>query len=209
MIGDNIELKPKYLIPAQQILNKIGGIVSRTTICIGGESGSGKSTLAFAIKKLLVDQAKECAILHMDDYFFLPPKSNHEARLNDISHVGPAEVNLELLAQHISAFKKGESSIDKPLVDYKVNLIIQETLDFKNTDVLIIEGTYTNLIKQCDHSVFIDRTYKDTYADRIRRARDPIIPFNERVLAIEHEIVSKLKSNATFIMDATYNISLL
>jgi len=207
MLGDKIKLKPKYFEPAQQFLDLVMPLTSKTTICIGGESGSGKSTLAKAIQKLLNEQSIQTCIIHMDDYFILPPKTNHEARLNDIKHVGPSEVNLELMKEHIAAFSNGDKAIDKPLVDYEANNILKETLLIEDKSVLIAEGTYVNLINNFTHNIFINRNYKHTYEARIQRARDPIIPYNERVLAIEHEIISKFKSKADFLLDLNYQIS--
>ncbi len=49
----------------------------------------------------------------MDDYFKLPPRSNHENRLKSLDNVGLQEVNLNLIQENIKDFKKGKITIEK------------------------------------------------------------------------------------------------
>ena len=77
--------------------------------------------------------------------------------------------------------------------------------DISGTDVLLIEGTYTASL-QVDLSIFINRTYRDTFADRVKRARDPITPFVEQVLEIEHEIIARQGIAANVIIDKNFEI---
>lgn len=181
MIGDKFIVRPEYLKMAQEVIelfdDKLGN--EFLAISIGGESGSGKSTLAQSLKVVLDEMNIKTIIFHMDDYFILPPLTNHQAREKDISNVGPKEVNLELMQAHLLQMKSGASSLSKPLVDYNDNSIGQETVDCREVLVLLLEGTYTSLIKDLDYRIFINRTYKETLKNRIERARDPISHFNE------------------------------
>ncbi|MEO1262241.1 MAG: hypothetical protein AAFZ15_25770 [Bacteroidota bacterium] len=209
MIGDIIKIEDRHLVPAISIVEKIREKISATdkyAITVGGESGSGKSTLAYAIRNVLENEKISCYIFHMDDYFRLPPNTNHEARLEDINWVGPGEVRLDLLQEHIKAFKNGEQGIEKPLVHYKANNILSENINFTGTKVVIAEGTFTTLLKNIDTKIFMLRNYVDTRENRIKRARDPIIPFNEKVLEIEHKIISKHKKMADILVDKNYKI---
>lgn len=209
MIGDILSLKKHHLAPARKIVEQILDEVHATekfAITVGGESGSGKSTLALAIRKVLEDEKIGCYIFHMDDYFRLPPTSNHEARLADIRHVGPGEVRLDLLQEHIDAFKAGTTLIEKPLVHYKANNILSEGINLSSCHVVIAEGTYTTLLDNINTRVFMLRNYLDTFNDRKKRARDPIIPFNEEVLKIEHGIISMHASRADILVDKDYHI---
>lgn len=206
MIGDKVQLNENYLQPARLIYDKYQGkIKPGFTLSIAGESGSGKSTLALALQQILQEKGLKAIVLHMDDYFKLPPTSNHNMRLKDIAWVGPGEVHLDVLQNHLEAFKSGVLEIEKPLVYYAENEIKSETLDISGTDVLLIEGTYTASL-QVDLSIFINRTYRDTFADRVKRARDPITPFVEQVLEIEHEIIARQGIAANVIIDKNFEI---
>lgn len=206
MIGDNLTVKEHHLIPARAIYNFIAdNIDEHFTISIGGESGCGKSTLSVALKQVLEEHAYRVILFHMDDYFHLPPASNHQNREKDLKNVGPHEVNLSLLQEHIDAFKRGETDITKPLVHYAENEIIQEKVGFSDYNILIVEGTYTPLLN-VDLKIFMERNYHDTLQNRIERARDPLTPFVESVLEIEHNIIKQFAANTQIMVDKNYGI---
>ena len=206
MIGDKISLQPHHLLPASAIVNTILPELSDGyTIAIAGESGCGKSTLALALQSCLIEKGYKSFVFHMDDYFHLPPTSNHNNRLLTLNNVGPHEVNLTLLQEHILEAKLRPHALKKPLVFYQENEIKEEEVDFSEINIIIVEGTYTMLL-EVDKRVFINRTYKDTVQNRIERARDPLSPFVEQVLEIEHKIISSQISKANIIVDANYEI---
>jgi len=104
MIGDKLILQPYHLPPAREILEAIKNKINTKKpyfITISGESGCGKSTLSIALKSVLEENGFPTFTIHMDDYFHLPPTSTHNQRLEDINHVGPQEVNLDLMRTHI------------------------------------------------------------------------------------------------------------
>lgn len=209
MIGDKLIIKPYHLPPARDILRYLQPKFPKRkiSIAIAGESGCGKSTLATALKEILSEEGLKAFIFHMDDYFLLPPTSNHNQRLEDINFVGPQEVNLELLQKHIDLVISGKEIIlEKPLVHYKENEIRSETIDFEEISVLIIEGTYTMLL-DVDFKVFIDRDFRETFQDRMKRGRDEMSPFVENVLEIEHALLQKTKINADLFIDKEYNVT--
>lgn len=211
MIGDIIRIKPHHLPPAKEIFRlietKLNQSDARFSLTVGGESGCGKSTLSLAIQKVLQNAGYSVFIFHMDDYFILPPKDNHDRRVEDITHVGPSEVNLSLLQEHINQSKKGIETLKKPLVHYRENNIREVIVEMVAVDVIIAEGTYVSMLNNIDCKIFMERNYLDTYQSRVERARDPIIPFNEEVLKIEHEIVSAHKEMADILVNKNYQIS--
>ncbi len=211
MIGDIIDIEERHLEPAIKIVYAIKGNIKASdkyVITVSGESGCGKSTLALALQKVLEYEKITCFIFHMDDYFKLPPATNHEARLKDINHVGTKEVHLDLLQEHINAFKKGVVMIEKPLVHYKENNILSEGVDLSTFNVVIAEGTFTTLLNNIDTKILMLRNYLDTYENRKKRARDPIIPFNEKVLEIEHGIISPHASLGNILVDKNYGVKI-
>ncbi|MDX1587178.1 MAG: hypothetical protein R3222_10545 [Balneolaceae bacterium] len=211
MIGDIIRIKPHHLPPARKIIELIENRLKETesvfTMTVGGESGSGKSTLSLAIEEVLKEKGYSCFIFHMDDYFKLPPKDNHDRRVENIVHVGPEEVNLNLLQEHIDRCRNGVKQLKKPLVHYRENKIREVIVEMAGVDVVIVEGTYVTLLERIECKIFMLRNYLDTYEDRVKRARDPIIPFNEEVLKIEHEIVSKHKEMADILVNNEYRVT--
>ena len=210
MIGDQITYLPEMKPLAMAIVKELDDLLqsgSKFCIAIGGESGCGKSTLAHALQMEIDALFKlKGYIFQMDDYFKLPPKDNHEAREQNIEHVGSHEVNLTLLNAHISAFKKGKPVIEKPLVDYHKNTIGLEVVDFANVRYCIAEGTYTCLMSEVDCKLFMEVSYKDTEVFRRKRNRDSMSSFNDKVLAIEHEIIKTHNALADIIIDKNLKI---
>ena len=186
------------------LLRKIDG---RYAISIGGESGSGKSELAVALAESLGEDGIGTTIIQQDDYFVYPPRTNDTRRRQDISRVGLAEVRLDLLDDHVRSILNGARTIEKPLVVYQDDRITQETLPLDGVDVVIIEGTYTTLLKNVHSRVFIDRTYEQTSSARLKRDREPPDPFLERVLRIEHRIISNHRYFAGIIVTDSFEIT--
>lgn len=206
MKGDIIHIKPIYFETSEAIISKMPSkdLLNKYVIVIGGESGSGKSVAAVCLQKLLHNENINSVIIHQDDYFFLPPKSNHQNRVKNIENVGTQEVNLMLLQQHIFDFKKNKESIEKPLVDYDNNTISTEIIEIKNAQVLILEGTYSLKLTHADLTIFMDRTYKETVLQRTERGREQFDEFIEKVLFIEHQIIRRTKEYAQLIVNKNY-----
>ncbi len=78
-------------------------------------------------------------------------------------------------------------------------------MDIEGVNVVIAEGTYTTTIENADFKVFIDRNYKQTKKSRLARLRDPATDFLEKVLAIEHEIISRHKDLADVVVPPPEN----
>ena len=212
MEGDRIVIEPHHQRAAQQIdahlaAHDLPG-EERFVITVAGESGSGKSETAAALAEALAARGIDSVIFQQDDYFVYPPKSNDRARREDIGWVGPGEVRLELLDGHLEAFRRGENAVSKPLVRYAEDRIDEEILDLEGFAVAIAEGTYTTLLEAADLHVFIDRTWEQTRAHREKRSRDAaeLDPFIDRVLEIEHEIISRNKQRADLIVDHDYRV---
>ncbi len=170
------------------------------TLAIAGETGAGKTLLATRLAHYLTERGIPTGVLHQDDYFVFPPRTNHEMRRRNPEQVGPYEVKLDFLDANLRSFKRGESPIYKPRVLYEENRIITEEMDVSGLQVLIAEGTYTSLLRFVDLRVFIDRDYRQTEEARRRRARDPYAPFMDEVLAREHAIISRHKALADVVI---------
>ncbi len=210
MRGDVILVGEEHRAAARQIIDKLIDEIrtaERTiTMTVAGESGSGKSEIGQALADALDEQGGKAVILQQDDYYVLPPRFNDAARRANFSWVGPTEVRLDLLDEHLKAAQDGAASIVKPLVLYAENLIEEETLPIGGADVVVAEGVYTSLCEHVDHRVFIDRNRLETMEHRMKRGREDFDPFIEDVLKAEHEIISQHKARADVIISREYDV---
>lgn len=212
MRGDVILVEEHHYRAAEviveRILPEIEGKAGRYTITVAGESGSGKSETAKALAETLEKRGVRCGIFQQDDYFVLPPKSNDSRRREGIDWVGTGEVRLELLDAHLRAALDGAEEVEKPLVIYEEDRITEETMELRGLKVVIAEGTYTTLLENVDKRIFIARNRLETMEARRRRGREPIDPFIERVLEIEHEIISAHAPRAAIVITRDYDVEL-
>lgn len=205
MIGDKLRITDYHREGARRVLaaviDRLSDVERPIVVTVAGESGSGKSEIAHCLAEALEAEGKRSVILGQDDYFKLPPKTNHAKRLEDIGWVGPSEVLLDLLDSHAAALKdRSRGPLEKPLVDFDADSIGSETIEPGGIDVIIAEGTYTSLLKNADLRAFIDRSYRETKKARLERGRDPDVGFLEKVLEIEHAEISKHKKMADVVI---------
>jgi len=209
MIGDKLVIEAFHEAGANLILDYLHQMAPGIpySLSIAGESGSGKSETAYVLSDLLKSEGKRVLVLCQDDYFKLPPHSNHHQRTKDINWVGPQEVKLKLLDEHAQLLKHNGRTVEKPLINFYEDKILSEEL-IGPYDVIIVEGTYTTLLEHIDIHIFIDLDYHDTKKHRIGRDRDQglegnqdnKLKFLEDVLEIEHQIISKHKQIADLII---------
>lgn len=209
-INENLDIREEYYTLSSLLYERITSNMEqpfhKTTIAVGGESGSGKSTTAFCFEKECDDNGFSCTILHMDSYFKLPPKNNHQNRLTGLDNVGPHEVKLDLMNEHIDAFRNGAKSIEIPVVNYEKNLFATKTIDLSEVDILIVEGVYAFMLDNLDHKIFLTRTYLETLENRKMRTREAYDPIVEKVLDIEHQIVRQFVDQADHVIDQDYTL---
>ena len=214
MKGDVIVLERHHIEAgekiASNIIEKMSNKKGRYIITVSGESGSGKSETAKAISDALSKTGIKSVVLGQDDYFFMPPKSNDRKRREDSDWLGPhAEVQMELLNRHIALALNGEDSIMKPLVNYTDDSISEEAINLKDVSAVIVEGTYTALLRQVDCRVFINRGRQDTLEHRQKRNRgnEAGDPFVENVLKTEHKIIAGHRFLADVVISRDYEVS--
>lgn len=209
MKGDIIKINENHIKAAKQVIELILPEIENTDgkyiITIAGESGSGKSEIAASISNLLKEKNIKSFIFQQDDYFVYPPKTNANMRKRDINHVGMTEVKLSLLDAHMKEILKGKYKIEKPLVFFQEDKIDKEVVNLEDRRVIIVEGTYTTILKNVHKHIFIDRDYHDTLESRKERSREKQDEFLEKILTIEHEIISPQKKFADIIITKNFN----
>lgn len=205
MIGDRLVITEYHRAAAARVMDAVRQRLDSgdrpIAVTVAGESGSGKSETAHCLASLLEEEGREAVVLSQDDYFRLPPKTNHARRLEDIEWVGPGEVRLDLLDAHVAALKtRPGEPLEKPLVHFEDDHVGSEVLRPRDVDVVIAEGTYTSLLEHADLRAFIDRNYRQTKKARLKRGRDPDVDFLEKVLEIEHQEISRHKARADVVI---------
>ncbi|MFY7651588.1 MAG: uridine kinase family protein [Chitinophagaceae bacterium] len=176
-------------------------------IAIAGESGCGKTSLGNALSKALNDKNIPTIVLHQDDYFILPPQKNHAARVANFTHIGPSEVRLSLLNEHLSIIKnKAENTLITPVMNWEKDIEEKKSIDIQDLKVVIIEGTYTSLLNNADIKIFINTPYTQTKQNRIARNREEVTDFIESVLEKESNIIKQHASLAHIQLDSDFKM---
>jgi uridine kinase len=212
MQGDVLIIKPHHTAAARAVYGLLAGEIKgapgRFVVAVGGESGSGKSETAAELARLAAEDGAPALVLQQDDYFVLPPKANHRKRREDFAWVGPGEVRLELLDEHLSRARDAATTeLEKPLSLFEENKIAAETVSLAGVKLVVVEGTFTPSLRNVDRRVFIDRDFRATAAARAERGREGQDDFLERVLAREHEFISPLKEEADVIINDDYSVT--
>lgn len=174
-------------------------------IGVAGESGSGKSTAAEQLAQLLNARGVPTAFINQDNYFIRPPRTNHEFRLQDLANVGPHEVQLSLIAEHIAAFRKG-ATVTAPQVNYPANRFDSAARSFAGLQALIVEGTYVLMLDDLDVTVFLQATHRDTHERRMTRNRDIWEPIIDTILDIEHRLIAPQADRADWLIDREFHL---
>lgn len=212
MKGDILKIKPHHTAAAQAVYALIRDDVKaapgRFVVAVGGESGSGKSETAAELARLAAEGGAPALVLQQDDYFVLPPKANARKRREDFAWVGPGEVRLPLLDEHLArARDPAVDELEKPLSLFDEDELTVEVVSLAGVKLVVVEGTYTPSLDNVDRRVFIDRDYRATAASRAERGREGQDDFLERVLGREHEFIAPLKDRADVIINADFSVT--
>ena len=184
------------------------GIATRahTVIGVAGESGSGKSTTAARLTEALTATGLPTVLINQDNYFVRPPRTNHASRVADLATVGPQEVQLALIEEHLAAFRHGVDRVEAPLVNYPENRFDTQTLHFTGARVLVVEGTYVLNLPSLDVRIFLEATHTDTHERRMARNRDIHEPIIDTILGIEHTIIARQAALADLLIDRDFHV---
>lgn len=217
--------KPKETldIPEYQLREGIAKLVdnirekitqgSNIVVEIAGGSASGKtSVVADTVKKVF---GNEALILSTDDYYHGKTFIDSEAKKGNILNWDqPEALNLDLLQQHLTQLKSGQS-IEKPIYNMKVS---EPTGTEKITPkkIIIVEGLFALDKKLKDHGdvkAFVKigthgRIVRRLLRDMQRTGQKPadILKYFSKIVEPMHEkYIESTKKNADLIIDNEYN----
>jgi uridine kinase len=175
---------------------------------VAGESGCGKTTLAKALKTEAERQGKVAVVVSQDEFFKLPPRQNHNKRVEDFSWIGPGEVDFELLRSKIAeVLDPTNSEVRLPKMNWEKDTLESETVECERVDCVVVEGTYVlEDLAEGERAVFFAHTYMDTREARIARNREVVDDFIARVLAKEHKLIAPYGEKAHYIITTDYQL---
>ncbi|HOP13304.1 hypothetical protein [Lentimicrobium sp.] len=202
MLNDILQLNKKHEFAARTILEKVMAEKSgKYIITISGEVETGKCEVAHMLGKLLKREGVRVKLLHMDNYYKIPPLERTEWRKrHGLESVGYDEYDWEVVSRTLAGFKENKLTT-LPCVDLFTGQIDQLTTNFAGIEVLIIEGLYSVKIEEANLKVFIEQTYRDTIEEQKMSGKEELDEFRMQILEREHQVVQSLKPLADFYLD--------
>jgi uridine kinase len=202
MLNDLININKKHEEAAATIYDRIApDLKDKYVVTISGEVASGKCEIAQVLARLYKKDGLKVKILHMDDYYLIPPEERTEWRKkHGIDKIGYDEYDWKRINQNVDDFTANlKSSI--PCVDL-ITLQVDELItDFKGVDILIINGLYSVMLDKANLRVFVELTYKETLKEQLAEQKEEMDEFRMKVLEREHKVVQSLKPLAEFYVD--------
>ncbi len=208
MLGDILLIADKHREAGEAIIEMIlKNRKPKMMIAISGESGSGKTELAHVIAKGMRKHGIFAKPLHIDNYYRIHPHIRTEWRKEHgiDKVVGPGEYDWETINRNVREFKEGTTSTG-PCVDLVTEQIDQLTTDYKDIDMLIIDGLYAIKVDDLDMRVFIELTYHETKKAQAVRGKEPQNEYRMQVLEKEHQEVLALKPTADVLVGMDYKV---
>jgi uridine kinase len=206
MLGDVLLINDNHRKAAEQIVNRLSRFKSdKVVIAIGGESGAGKSELAHVLSRELKGRGELVKILHIDNYYKVPPAERAEWRKkHGVESIGLSEIDWDLLNWHIAGFRGSKEAI-LPCIDLLTDQIDRLITNFEGIKYLIVEGLYP-LKVDADLRIFIDLTYRETKKAQLLRGKEPQNEYRLQVLEREHQVVQSLRPLADLIVTKDFEV---
>jgi uridine kinase len=211
MLGDVLLIADKHRKAGEVIIDLIlKNRKPKMILAISGESGSGKSELAHVIAKGMRKHGIVAKPVHIDNYYRIHPLERTEWRKqHGIENVvGPGEYDWDTIMRNIREFREGSLSTG-PCVDLVTEQIDQLTTDYKDIDMIVIDGLYAIKTEGTDLNVFIELTYHETKKAQLVRGKEPQNEYRMQVLEKEHQEVQALKPKAQVLVGMDYAVRLV
>ncbi len=176
-------------------------------IAISGESGSGKSELTHVVAKSLRQYGIFAKPVHLDNFFkTLPLERRAWREKHGIENVvGINEIDWEAVQKTVDDFKNGRTS-SMPCVDLVTEQVDTLITDFKNIDMMVLDGLYAIHTEGVDLHVFIELTYHETKKAQTARVKEKTDENRMRTLEAEHKAVLSLRTKANLLVTKNYEL---
>lgn len=210
MLGDILLIQEKHKKAGEAIIEKIlKQKKEKFIVAISGESGSGKTELAHVIAKGLRKHGIFAKPLHTDNFYNTHPLKRREWRSKQgiENVVGYKEYKWDEINQVIDDFKNDRLS-EMPCVDLVTEQVDKLTTDFREVDMLIVDGLYAIKTKGIDLRIFINLTYLETKDKHTKDSRGKEVMDEVRwaTLAQEHKMVQLLRPLADLLITKDYKV---
>ena len=93
-----------------------------------------------------------------------------------------------------------------PCVDLVTEQVDTLITDFKNIDMMVLDGLYAINAEDIDLHVFIELTYHETKKAQKDRGKEKTDDLRMRTLEAEHKAVQSLKSKADLLVNMDYQL---
>ncbi|MFN7693229.1 MAG: uridine kinase [Burkholderiales bacterium] len=177
-------------------------------IGVAGGSGSGKSTVTRQV--LAAIGSERVAVVMQDDYYrdqsHMPPE---DRRKQNYDH--PDAFDWPLMAQHLSALRKGEA-IEMPVYDFAADNRSPETITVKPAPIIVVEGLFalydTKLRNMMSLKIYVDtasdvrfiRRLQRDITERGRSTESVMNQYLETVRPMHKQFIEPTKRNADVIL---------
>jgi uridine kinase len=185
-------------------------------IGVFGGTGSGKTTI---VNQIVSDfNASDIQVISQDAYYKDNSNITYDARcLLNFDH--PEAIDFELLYQHLSALKNGET-IAQPVYNFKTHNRTDKTLEISPKKILILEGilimNYPKLRSLLDLKVFIDtnsdmrmeRRVNRDISERGRTPKEVMDRYINTLKPMHDQFIEPMKIHADMVIENHENASI-
>ena len=137
-------------------------------IGIAGGTGSGKSTFTDKLKDMF---GEAVTVIYHDNYYRAHDEIPFEER-KVINYDHPDSLETELLLEHLTALKAGQS-VHCPVYDFSQHNRSKEFMEIRPSSIIILEGILIfadeRLRKLLDIKIFVDADADERILRRVRR----------------------------------------
>jgi len=210
MLGDVLLIQEKHRKAGNAIIEEILKTKKdKVIVAISGESGSGKTELAHVIARGLRAHGIMAKPMHIDNYYKVLPLERKQWRIENVIEdcVGYDEYDWGTIKRNIEEFRQGAEAI-MPCVDLVTEQVDTLITDFKDIDMLIIDGLYAIKTEEADLRIFIELTYHETKKAQSDRGKEPQNEYRWAVLEQEHKMVQGLRDSADILVTKEYDVIL-
>ena len=185
-------------------------------IGVFGGTGSGKTTI---VNQIVSDfNTSDIQVISQDAYYKDNSNITYQARcLLNFDH--PEAIDFELLYQHLSALKNGET-IEQPVYNFKTHNRTDKTLEISPKKILILEGilimNYPKLRSLLDLKVFIDtnndmrmeRRVNRDISERGRTPKEVMDRYINTLKPMHDQFIEPMKIHADVVIENHENASI-